>query len=140
MFFYVKIVKGTAEGICEQPILYKYNRHHKQHEGSKIPKLGCKANCHNYNETKATQIHAYSITQVSAQPMTDTVMKMVEELAKLLNSMLETPAAIKDEMDKFSSTLPGYKTVISLYGSDPLCVHNLLRRSAMSDALSTLNQ
>ena len=28
-----KNIKGTAEGICEQPAIYKHNRHNEQHEG-----------------------------------------------------------------------------------------------------------
>ena len=76
----------------------------------------CKANHYNYSETKAAQIHAYSRTQVSSLPMTDSVMRIVEESAKLLNLTLETLAAIRTEMDKLSSTLPEYETVMSLYG------------------------
>lgn len=76
----------------------------------------CKDNHYNYSEAKAAQIHAYSRTQVSSLPMTDAVMKIIEESAKLLNSTLETLAAIRSEMDKLSSTLPEYETVISLYG------------------------
>ena len=76
----------------------------------------CKSNRYNYSEAKATQIHAYSRTQVSSLPMTDAVMRIVEESAKLLNSTLETLAAIRTEMDKLSSTLPEYETVMSLYG------------------------
>lgn len=73
----------------------------------------CKANHYNYNEAKAEQIHVYSRKQVSSLPMTDAVMKIAEESAKLLNSTL---AAIRTEMDKLSSTLPEYATVMSLYG------------------------
>lgn len=76
----------------------------------------CKANHYNYSEAKAAQIHAYSRTQVSSLPMTDSVMRIVEESSKLLNSTLETLAAIRTEMDKLSSTLPEYETVMSLYG------------------------
>lgn len=76
----------------------------------------CKANRYNYSESKAAQIHAYSRTQVSALPMTDSVIKIVVESAKLLNSTLETLASIKNEMDKLASTLPEYETVMSLYG------------------------
>ncbi len=75
----------------------------------------CKANRYKYSESKAAQIHAYSRTQVSALPMTDSVIKIVEESAKLLNSTLETLAAIRNEMDKLASTLPEYKTVMSMY-------------------------
>lgn len=76
----------------------------------------CKANRYNYSESKATQIHAYSRTQVSALPMTDSVIKIVVESAKLLNSTLETLAELRNEMDKLASTLPEYETVMSLYG------------------------
>lgn len=76
----------------------------------------CKANRYNYSESKATQIYAYSRTQVSALPMTDSVIKIVEESAKLLNSTLETLSALRNEMDKLASTLPEYQTVMSLYG------------------------
>ena len=69
-----------------------------------------------YSEVKAAQIHAYSRTQVNSLPMTDSVMRIVEESAKLLNSTLETLAAIRVEMDKLSSTLPEYETVMSQYG------------------------
>ena len=43
-------------------------------------------------------------------------MKTVELSATLINSTLETLAAIRVEMDKLASTLPEYKTVMSLYG------------------------
>lgn len=76
----------------------------------------CKTNRYNYSEAKAAQLHAYSRTQVSSLPMTDAVMRIVEESAKLLNSTLETLAAIRSEMDKLASTLPEYETVMSLYG------------------------
>lgn len=76
----------------------------------------CKANRYNYSESKAAQIHAYSRTQVSSLPITDAVMRIVEESANLLNSTLETLAAIRNEMDKLASTLPEYETVMSLYG------------------------
>lgn len=72
----------------------------------------CRANRYNYSETKAAHIHAYSRTQVSSLPMTDAMIKAVELSAALLNSTLETLAAIRAEMDKLAST----QTVLSLYG------------------------
>ena len=76
----------------------------------------CKSNHYNYSESKAAQIHAYSRTQVSSLPMTDSVIKIVEESAKLLNATLETLAAFRNEMDRLASTLPEYEIVMSLYG------------------------
>ncbi len=76
----------------------------------------CKTNRYNYSEAKAAQIHAYSRTQVSSLPMTNAIIKAVELSATLINSTLETLAAIRNEMDKLSSALPEYETVMSLYG------------------------
>lgn len=76
----------------------------------------CKKNHYNYSEAKATEIHAYSKTQVSSLPMTDSVVKIITETAKLLNSTLEALGTLRNEMDKLSSRLPEYETVMNLYG------------------------
>lgn len=76
----------------------------------------CKAGHYKYSESKAAQIHAYSRTQVSSLPITGTTTKAVELSAAMINSTLETLAAIRAEMDKLASTLPEYETVMSLYG------------------------
>lgn len=76
----------------------------------------CKKNNYNYSESKAAEIHAYSRTQVSVLPMTDSVIKIITEAAALLNSTLETLRTLRDEMDRLSSTLPEYEVVMELYG------------------------
>ena len=76
----------------------------------------CKKNNYNYSESKAAEIHAYSRTQVSVLPMTDSVIKIITEAAALLNSTLETLRTLRDEMDRLSSTLPEYDVVMELYG------------------------
>ena len=76
----------------------------------------CKKNHYNYSDSKAEEIHAYSRNQVSTLPLTDSVVKIVSEAVKLLNSTLETLATLRSEMDKLSSQLPEYDTVMSLYG------------------------
>lgn len=47
--------------------------------------------------------------------MMDAAIRIVQESAKLLNSTLETLATIRTEMDKLSSMLPKYETVLNLY-------------------------
>ncbi len=79
-------------------------------------KSWCKNNCYNYSESKAAEIHAYSRTQVCSLPLTDSVIKLITEPAKLLNSTLETLAALRAEMDNLASQLPEYETVMDLYG------------------------
>lgn len=65
---------------------------------------------------KAAEIHAYSKTQVSSLPMTDSVVKIITETAKMLNSTLEALGTLRNEMDKLSSQLSEYETVMNLYG------------------------
>ena len=79
-------------------------------------KSWCRKNHYQYSEAKAVEIHAYSRTQVSSLPMTDSVVKIVTESVKLLNSTLETLNTLRAEMDKLSSQLPEYETVMNLYG------------------------
>lgn len=76
----------------------------------------CRNNHYNYNASKAAEIHAYSRTQVSSLPFTDSVIKIIAGTAELLNSTLETLAAMRNEMDKLSSQLPEYEAVMKLYG------------------------
>ncbi len=42
----------------------------------------CKKSHYNYNESKATKIHAYARTLVSTLPMTESAKTIVSELAK----------------------------------------------------------
>ncbi len=76
----------------------------------------CRKNHYDYSETKAAEIHACSRTQVSSLPMTESVVKLVTEAVNLLCSTLETLNTLRVEMDKLSSQLPEYETVMNLYG------------------------
>lgn len=76
----------------------------------------CRKNNYHYKENKAIEIHAYSKTQVSVLPMTDSVIRIITEAALLLNSTLETLCTFRDEMDRLSSILPEYEVVMELYG------------------------
>lgn len=76
----------------------------------------CRKNNYNYSENKAAEIHAYSKTQVSVLPMTNSIIKIITEAALLLNSTLETLCAFRDEMGRLSSILPEYEIVMELYG------------------------
>ncbi len=76
----------------------------------------CRKNNYNYSESKAEKIHTYAREQVSTLPMTDSVKLLIERSAGQLNSILETLAAIRSEMDRLSSQLPEYNTVMDFYG------------------------
>ncbi len=76
----------------------------------------CKKNNYNYSDIKAEKIHTYAREQVSSLPMSDSVKLLIEQSVNQLNSILETLAAIRNEMDRLSSQLPEYNTVMDFYG------------------------
>ncbi len=76
----------------------------------------CRKNNYNYSEIKAEKIHTYARDQISTLLMTDSVKLLIEQSVNQLNSILETLAAIRNEMDNLSSQLPEYNTVMDFYG------------------------
>lgn len=76
----------------------------------------CKKNCYNYSEAKAEDIHSFARTQVCILPLTDSVKLLITQSVTQLNSILEALSAIRNEMDRLSSQLPEYDTVMAFYG------------------------
>lgn len=76
----------------------------------------CRKNHYNYSDSKAEKIHAYARKQVSTLPASDSVKLIITQSVCQLNSILETLAAVRNEMDRLSSQLPEYDTVMDLFG------------------------
>ena len=76
----------------------------------------CRKNNYNYSESKVEKIHTYAREQVNTLPMTDSIKLLVEQSVNQLNSILETLAAIRNEMNRLSLQLPEYNTVMNFYG------------------------
>ena len=76
----------------------------------------CRKNHYNYSDSKAEEIHTYARKQVSTLPASDSVKLIVTQSVCQLNSILETLAAVRNEMDRLSSKLPEYDTVMDLFG------------------------
>ena len=76
----------------------------------------CRKNNYNYSESKVEKIHTYAREQVSTLPMSDSIKLLVEQSVNQLNSILETLAAIRNEMNRLSLQLPEYNTVMNFYG------------------------
>lgn len=76
----------------------------------------CRKNHYNYSDSKAEKIHAYARKQVSTLPASDSVKLIIIQSVCQLNSILETLAAVRNEMDRLSSQLPEYDTVMDLFG------------------------
>ncbi len=76
----------------------------------------CRKNNYNYSNAKAEEIHTYAREQVSTLPMSDSVKLLITQSVCLLNSILETLSTVRKEMDRLSSQLPEYNTVMDLFG------------------------
>ncbi len=76
----------------------------------------CRKNNYNYSDAKAEEIHTYARKQVSTLPMSDSVKLLITQSVCLLNSILEILSTVRKEMDRPSSQLPEYNTVMDLFG------------------------
>lgn len=76
----------------------------------------CRKNHYNYNESKAEEIYEYAKIQVCSLPASDSVKFLVTQSVSQLNYLLETLAAVRNEMNSLSSQLPEYDTVMEMYG------------------------
>lgn len=76
----------------------------------------CRKNHYNYSESKAEEIYEYAKIQVCSLPASDSVKFLVTQSVSQLNYLLETLAAVRNEMSSLSSQLPEYDTVMEMYG------------------------
>lgn len=76
----------------------------------------CKRNGYYYNADRAEDIYATACGNVGLLPATDSTKIIVTQAIVQLQSIEETLAALKQEMQRLASTLPEYETVMSLYG------------------------
>lgn len=91
-------------GITEKQFKDKYER-------------WCKRNRYNYSTYKAEEIYAESCGNIGLLPMCDSTKLLVTQAILQLQSIEETLAALIQEMQELSSSLPEYDTVMSLYGT-----------------------
>lgn len=91
-------------GITEKQFKDKYER-------------WCKRNRYNYSTYKAEEIYAESCGNVGLLPMCDSTKLLVTQAILQLQSIEETLAALIQEMQELSSSLPEYDTVMALYGT-----------------------
>ena len=76
----------------------------------------CEANKYHYKESKAEEIHSHARSYVVGVPCDDTFCFIVTNAAEMVISVCENEQALKNEMDKLSSTLPEYEVVMNMYG------------------------
>ena len=76
----------------------------------------CKRNGYQYNADKAENIYAAAFGNIGVLPAIDSTKVIVTQAITQLQSIEETLAALKKEMQRLASSLPEYETVMSLYG------------------------
>ena len=76
----------------------------------------CKRNRYYYNVCKAENIYAAACDNVGLLPMCESTKILITQAIIQLQTIEESPAALKNEMQRLSSSLPEYDTVMALYG------------------------
>ena len=76
----------------------------------------CKRNGYRYNAYKAECIYAEACGNVGLLPKCESTQVLVTQAIIQLQAVEETILALKNEMQKLSSSLPEYNTVMALYG------------------------
>lgn len=76
----------------------------------------CKRNRYYYNVCKAENIYAAACDNVGLLPMCESTKVLITQAIIQLQTIEESLAALKNEMQRLSSSLPEYDTVMALYG------------------------
>ena len=76
----------------------------------------CKKNGYRYNPDGAEAIYTAACGNVGLLPALESTKVLVTQAIQQLQSIEETLAVLAKEMQRLSSTLPEYETVMSLYG------------------------
>lgn len=76
----------------------------------------CKRNRYYYNVCKAENIYAAACDNVGLLPMCESTKVLITQAIIQSQTIEESLAALKNEMQRLSSSLPEYDTVMALYG------------------------
>ncbi len=90
-------------GISERQFKDKYER-------------WCKRNGYHYSADKAEDVYVEACGNVGLLPMCESTKVLITQAIIQLQTIEETLAAVKCEMQKLASALPEYGTVMALYG------------------------
>ena len=76
----------------------------------------CKRNGYHYTQAKAEEIYARACDNVGLLPMCESTKMLITQAIIQLQAIEESLATVQSEMQRLSSSLPEYDTVLSLYG------------------------
>lgn len=75
---------------------------------------------HNYCESKASEIHTKARASVSDLAKDETVKFLIIQAVKQLNTVIETLAAFRQEMERLASHPSEFNTVMQMYDCGPI--------------------
>jgi len=76
----------------------------------------CRKNKYNFSAAKAEEIYFASAGHFATLLKNDFTKNLITQAVKQLNTICETVAVLKAEMDKIASQLPEYETVLDMHG------------------------
>lgn len=86
----------------------------------------CRKNHYNYSDTKATEIHNFAKSGISVLPMSNSVKILITQAIIQLNTIQETIAVLRKEINNLASQLPEYETVMSMFGAGKILGSQLI--------------
>jgi transposase len=79
-------------------------------------KKWCRKNGYLFSAKKAKDIYALASRNPTSLPKNDFTKILMQQAVAQLNSLCETVAVLKSEMNKIASSLPEYETVLAMHG------------------------
>lgn len=76
----------------------------------------CRKSGYNYSDEKADYIYAKACGHIGTLPKNDSTKHLITQAIRQLISVEETLASLQKEMQRLSSMLPEYNTVMGMYG------------------------
>lgn len=83
---------------------------------TKVYEKWCCKNGYNFSSSKAVEIYTLAIKHFAILPKNDFTKTLIVQTVKQLNSLCETIAIVKKEMEQISTFLPEYDTVLAMHG------------------------
>lgn len=86
----------------------------------------CKNNNYQFNVNTAKNIHNLSRTIIVSLEVNEHIQNVMKQICNQLNTLLETIAVLRKEMNETASQLPEYETVIEMFGTGKILAPQLI--------------
>jgi transposase len=83
---------------------------------AKVYEKWCRKNGYKFSLSKVEEIYSVATKHFATLPKNDFTKTLIVQTVKQLNSLCETIAIVKNEMEHIASLLPEYETVLAMHG------------------------